>query len=132
MKSIYVLAVLAVVSLSIVPMMADESDASYSITYTVYGQEVAWGFEGDLNVPEVEPHDGERFIGWYCMGEIIDPYSYPFEDGIYRLVAGFEDVEPTPSPEPEEPFDWTPVLIVAAVSLAIVALVVYVFGTRSS
>ena len=124
MKGIYVLAMLAVVSLSLVPIVAEESDASYSISYTVHGQEVAWGYEGNLNVPDVEPYDGERFIGWYYLGEIIDPYTYPFEEGVYWLVAGFEDIT---LPEPESDTNLEGIVLAAcvlAMILAIVALVV--------
>lgn len=124
MKGIYVLAMLAVVSLSLVPIVAEESDASYTISYSVHGQEVAWGYEGNLNVPDVEPYDDERFIGWYYLGEIIDPYTYPFEDGIYWLVAGFEDIK---QPEPEPDTNWDGIVLsvcVLAMILAIVALVV--------
>lgn len=127
MKSIYVLAVLAVVSLSLVPIAADDSDgATYTINYIVLGDTVAYGTQNDLNVPDVEAPNGYIFDGWYYLGEVIDPYTYPFESGLYTLVAHFSEAEPEPEPEPESDINWISIALPLCVILVLVMIVVLV------
>lgn len=130
MKGIYVLAALAVISLSLVPMAAEESDGeSYSIYYTVLGDVVAYGTQNDLNVPEVEAPNGYIFDGWYCLGEMIDPYTYEFESGRYDLVAHFTKIVPEPEPE-DGGINWTPIAVFVVFAVAMSLVVWYVVTTK--
>ena len=124
MKGIYVLAIIATISLSLVPIMADESDGAFSISYSVNGETIAWGYDYNLNVPDVDVPDGKCFIGWYYNGEIIDPYTYPFEDGIYWLVAGFEDIKSDPTTQNDVP--WGTIAVIACVIIVLVIAGIFI------
>lgn len=124
MKGIYVLAMLAVVSLSLVPIVAEESDAYSEISYMQYGEIIATGSSENLNVPHIEAAEGYNAV-WLYRGDVVDPYTFDYQDGVsYVFVYG---VVPIDDPEPESDLNLDGIVLsvcVLAMILAIVALVV--------
>lgn len=129
MKSIYVLAVLAVVSLSFVPIIADESDAS--AMYLVNGDRYYLAVDATTQFPEDPVVEDMKFMGWSLDGIIIDIYSYDFIAGEpYVLRAVFEPIQDGPS-EPGGTVDSryiASILVIAAILIFVaIALLIHKF-----
>lgn len=90
----------AVLALTICPLLADESDGDIATYRFMDGTElISWCLSDDIVVPEPEK-EGMKFIGWTVRGEWVDPYTYSPEPGDISVTfyAHFREI-PEPAPD---------------------------------
>lgn len=119
-----VMLAVTVIALCVIPCLADDADATSPIQYIDHGEVVAYGTAPyNLNVPEATPAEGYQFDGWMYLGEIVDPNTVQYEDGVlYTFVASYS---PISTEEPPKESLFVPIVIVIIVVLIILGLVIW-------